>query len=288
MTSGSCEPSPPKNDFQALLYTKPVACLFFRVKFVYDQRKIQTTKDKPMKTLPIALAGAAAIAFIAACSNDKFVATEEAREATMQPTKAEQTALTPDGILKDLMAGNEQFATNQQSSSNVGNRRAKATEGQYPKAYILSCVDSRVPVEQVFNQGIGDLFVGRVAGNIETAEQLGSMEFATALSGVKVVMVLGHEACGAVKGAADNAKLGNLTTLLEQITPAVDGVEGFEADRSSKNKEFIGSIIEKNVAMTVADIRSRSTVLANLEKDGKIMIVGAVYSLTTGKVSLVN
>lgn len=240
-----------------------------------------------MKTRPIALAGAAALTLFVACSSDEPVATKASEEATMQPNKEAQGALTPDGVLQDLMAGNADYVSGKLDTPNVEARRTMATEGQFPKAYILSCVDSRVPVEQVFNQGIGDIFVGRVAGNIETAEQLGSMEFAAALSGVKVVMVLGHEACGAVKGAADKAELGNLTTLLGQITPAVDGVEGFADDRSSKNKEFIDNVIEKNVALTVADIRQRSQVLADLEKEGKIKIVGGMYSLATGKVSLV-
>lgn len=240
-----------------------------------------------MKKRPIVLAGAAALALLAACSGDKPEANKETGEATLQPSKEAQGGLTPDGVLSDLMAGNADFVSGRLGDPNVEARREMATGGQFPKAYILSCVDSRVPVEQVFNQGIGDLFVGRVAGNIETTEQLGSMEFAAALSGVKVVMVLGHEACGAVKGSADKAELGNLTTLLGQITPAVDAVEGFDDGRSSKNKEFIDSVIEKNVSLTVSDIRQRSQVLADLEKEGKIKIVGGIYSLATGKVSLV-
>lgn len=240
-----------------------------------------------MKTLPLALTSAAVIALVAACSGDKSVATKNSGDATMQPDKAGQDALTPDGVLKDLMAGNENYVKGMVAAPNIEARRTMATEGQFPKAYVLSCVDSRVPVEQVFDQGIGDIFVGRVAGNIETVEQLGSMEFATAAAGVKVVMVLGHEACGAVKGACDGVELGNLTNLLEQINPAVAQVDGFAEDRSSKNKEFVASVTEKNVIKTVADIRERSETLANLEKEGEIKIVGGIYSLHTGKVTLV-
>lgn len=209
-----------------------------------------------------------------------------AEPAALQPTAESQKTLTPDSVLAELVAGNEAYVAGKTADPNVRARREAAVAGQFPKAYILSCVDSRVPVEQVFNQGIGDLFVGRVAGNIETVEQLGSMEFAAAVGGVKVIMVLGHEACGAVKGACDHVKMGNLTDLLVQIEPAIAKVKGHEGDRSSKNKEFVDEVIEENATLTVEDIRKRSEVLANLEKEGKIKIVGGVYSLHTGKVTV--
>lgn len=204
----------------------------------------------------------------------------------VQPTAESQEALTPESVLKDLVEGNKKYVSGEIDDPNIAVRREAATAGQFPKAYILSCVDSRVPVEQVFNQGIGDLFVGRVAGNIETEEQLGSMEFAAAVGKVKVIMVLGHEACGAVKGACDHVELGNLTTLLKQINPAVEKVTGHEDDRSSKNKDFVAEVVAKNVGLTVADIRERSQVLADMEKEGKLKIVGGVYSLQTGEVTL--
>ncbi len=206
---------------------------------------------------------------------------------TLQPDAEAQKKLTPDSVLEDLMAGNERYVEGKLSDPNVLPRVKKAVEGQFPKAYILSCVDSRVPVEQVFDQGIGDIFVGRVAGNVEGVDQLGSMEFASKVAGVKLVMVLGHEACGAVKGACDHVKMGNLTELLDEITPAVESVEGHE-DRSSKNKEFVDEVIEANVRKTIADLRERSEVLAELEKDGAIKIVGGVYSLHDGKVTLLD
>ena len=150
-------------------------------------------------------------------------------------------------------------------------------------------MDSRVPVEQVFDQGIGDLFVGRVAGNVETGYQLGSIEFATKVAGAKLVMVLGHEACGAVKGACDHVELGNLTGLLKQIQPAVEAVEGFKDEqRNSKDSEFVEAVVEKNVRLTLADLRKRSSLLAEMEKAGKIMIVGGLYSLHDGKVRILN
>ena len=155
------------------------------------------------------------LAFCAAALSLPLVATAE----NLAPSADEQKSLAPDGVLKDLMAGNKRFVAGKLTDPNIESRISQTSKGQYPKAYILSCVDSRVPVEQVFDQGIGDIFVGRVAGNVEGVPQLGSMEFATAAAGVKLVMVLGHEACGAVKGACDHVKLGNLTHLLAEITP---------------------------------------------------------------------
>jgi carbonic anhydrase len=145
-------------------------------------------------------------------------------------------------------------------------------------------------VENVFDQGIGDIFVGRVAGNVENVDLLGSFEFATKLAGAKLVMVLGHEACGAVKGACDGAEMGNLTALLAKIQPAVDAVKGDfpEAEQNSKNAAFVEKAVEQNVRMTVADIRKDSPILAEMEKAGEIKIVGAVYSLHTGAVTLLD
>lgn len=207
----------------------------------------------------------------------------------LQPTADVQKTLTSDSVLADLLEGNKRYTEGTLTEANIKNRMEAGTKGQYPKAYILSCVDSRVPVEQVFDQGIGDIFVGRVAGNVEDIAQLGSIEYASAVAGVKLVMVLGHESCGAVKGACDHVKLGNITELLAEITPAVEKVEGFEKDqRNSKNKEFVASVVEQNVRNTVADIRSRSQVLTDLEKEGKIKIIGALYSLQTGKVTVLD
>jgi len=195
--------------------------------------------------------------------------------------------MTPDDVLRDLMEGNKRYVAGELSPPHVKKRIAAASKGQYPKAVILSCLDSRVPVELVFDQGIGDIFVGRVAGNVENEDQLGSMEFATKVAGSKLVMVLGHESCGAVKGACDGVEMGNLTALLSKIQPAVDAVDGYEsAQRNSKNAEFVAKVVEQNVRQTVADIRERSPVLAELEREGSIKIVGALYSLHDGSVTL--
>lgn len=200
-------------------------------------------------------------------------------------TLEEQTAATPDSVLKQLMDGNARFVAGERTAIDIETSRKAATGGQWPLAYVLSCVDSRVPVEVVFDQGIGDIFVGRVAGNYETGGQLGSMEFATAAAGSKLVLVLGHEACGAIKGCISDVKLGNLTGLLAELKPAVKAVEGTP---DANNSDYVNKVIEANVRQTVADLRSRSEVLAGLEKEGKIKIVGGVYSLHTGKVTLLD
>lgn len=193
--------------------------------------------------------------------------------------------MTPDSALQDLLAGNQRFQKGEITQRDVQKNLEASLKGQFPKAYVLSCVDSRVPVERVFDQGTGDIFVGRVAGNIETTEQLGSMEFAAAVAGVKLIMVVGHESCGAVKGACDHVKLGNLTPLLEQITPAVEATST-EGEKNSKNTEFVKQVIDQNVKQTVADIRSRSEVLKKLEDEGKIKIVGATFSFSDGSITL--
>ena len=200
-------------------------------------------------------------------------------------TETEQSRLTPAAVIADLQAGNRRYVQGRPLDRDVGSSLAASRSGQYPKAVILSCLDSRVPVEQVFDQGIGDVFVGRVAGNVENPDQLGSMEFAAKLSGVKLILVLGHESCGAVKGACDGARLGNLTGLLQKIQPAVASVQGFpEAERISTNASFVERVVEENVLRTVADIRAQSPILAEMESAGSIRIAGAIYSLRTGEV----
>ena len=205
-----------------------------------------------------------------------------------QTTKEQQAALTPDKVLADLVEGNARFVAGKIHEPEVKKRIANSAAGQYPKAVVLSCVDSRVPVEMVFDQGIGDLFVGRVAGNVEDQDQLGSMEFATKLAGAKLVLVLGHSACGAVKAACDDgAQLGNLTGLLAKIRPAARAVEGFKPEeRTSANNDFVEKVIVQNVRQTIADVRKDSPLLAEMEASGQIKIVGGIYDLQTGRVTL--
>jgi carbonic anhydrase len=162
--------------------------------------------------------------------------------------------------------------------------QAKAsTAGQFPVAAILSCIDSRVAAEIILDTGIGDVFNARVAGNIVNDDMLGSLEFACALAGAKVIVVMGHTACGAIKGAIDDAKLGELTGLLAKIKPAIEATH-YSGERSSKNYAFVDDVAKTNVRLGIDEIRRRSDVLAGLEKDGKIKIVGAMYSLSSGRV----
>ena len=184
--------------------------------------------------------------------------------------------------------GNRRFTTGTLTSRDHSAQVRAAANGQFPKAIILSCVDSRIPVEDVFDRGIGDVFVARVAGNFENTDILGSMEFACKVSGAKVVLVLGHEHCGAVKAAIDEAVLGNITAMLEYIKPAVDSVKGFSGERSSANAAFVHEVAEQNVRITIQDIRKRSPVLAAMEKAGEIKIAGALYDMDTGVIDFLD
>ena len=198
-------------------------------------------------------------------------------------SKEQRDAMTPDQVIAMLKDGNERFrAGKMQGHDYLAQKRASAG-GQYPAAVILGCIDSRAPTEIILDTGIGETFTARVAGNIANDDLLGSLEFACAIAGSKVVLVMGHTACGAIKGAIDGAKLGNLTGLLDKIKPAVDATS-FNGERSSKNDAFVDAVAATNVRHTVEAIRHRSEVLAGLEKDGKIKIVGSMYHLVGGKV----
>lgn len=203
-------------------------------------------------------------------------------------TKAMQQAMTPAMVLADLKAGNERFVAGRNTQQDwLGQAATTARDGQYPKAIVLSCLDSRVPPEVVFDQAIGDIFVGRVAGNFENVDTLGSMEFGTALSGAKAIVVLGHTECGAVKGAADNAQLGNLTATLANLAPAVEAAKAKMPGVSynSKNHEFVQCVADANVRLTMQRIASRSPVLAERIAKGDLIIVGGMYDLHTGHIA---
>ena len=204
-------------------------------------------------------------------------------------TKAEQDSLTPDQVLQEFKDGNERF-----NSGNVTRRehseeiRKAATGGQFPKAMVLSCLDSRVPVEDVFDQGIGDVFVGRIAGNFVNTDLLGSMEFACKVAGAKLILVMGHQHCGAVKGAIDDVQLGNITAMLSNIKPAVALSQNFKGEKSSKNEVFVKLVAQNNIRNTIAQIRAKSEILKEMESKGEIKIVGAFYTLRTGKLEFVD
>jgi carbonic anhydrase len=165
--------------------------------------------------------------------------------------------------------------------------RKAATDGQFPKAMVLSCLDSRVPVEDVFDQGLGDVFVGRVAGNFVNTDLLGSMEFACKVAGAKLILVMGHQHCGAIKGAIDDVKLGNITAMLENIKPAVKMSQDFKGEKSSKNEAFVKYVAQNNIKNTIQQIRSKSQILKEMEEKGEIKIVGAFYTLRNGELQFV-
>lgn len=202
-------------------------------------------------------------------------------------TREEQSALTPDAVLQMLKDGNTHFVKDSLTLRKYSAQVQSSASGQYPKAVILSCIDSRVPVEEIFDQGIGDVFVARVAGNIENEDILGSMEYGCKVAGAKLIVVLGHTSCGAIHSAIDNVKLGNITAMLAHIMPAVDSCQSFNGEKDSHNHEYLDAVTMKNVQLVVKEISSRSEVLRNMDKKGEIKIVGAVYDVATGNVTFI-
>ena len=203
-------------------------------------------------------------------------------------TPEERAKLSPNQILQQLIDGNVRFRTNNSTQRDHSAQIRNSAVGQFPKAVVLSCLDSRVPVEDVFDQGLGDVFVGRVAGNFVNEDLLGSMEFACKLSGAKLILVMGHQHCGAIKGAIDDVKLGNLTALLTKIKPAVRISQDFAGEKTSKNEAFVRLVAQNNVKLTIENIRKKSPVLREMEQKGEIKIVGAFYTLTKGELIFLN
>jgi carbonic anhydrase len=198
-------------------------------------------------------------------------------------TKEQRAALSPDQILAEMKEGNAHFRKGYRKNRNYLNEAKASAKGQYPAAVILSCIDSRAPAEVILDLGIADIFNARVAGNIANDDILGSMEFACKIAGAKVVVVMGHTACGAIKGAIDNVELGNLTGLLARIKPAILATK-YEGDRSAKNYGFVDAVARKNVELTIGQIREKSSVLRELEQAGAIKMSGAMYNLETAAV----
>ena len=202
-------------------------------------------------------------------------------------TKETQATMTPKKSLDFLKEGNQRFQDNLKAHRNLLEQVNDTSTGQFPFATILSCIDSRVSAELIFDQGLGDVFSIRIAGNFVNQDILGSMEFGCKLAGTKLVVVLGHTSCGAIKGACDNAKLGNLTAMLNKIKPAVNSVtEPKDVSlRNSSNLEFVDNVSAQNVLLTIERIRRESEVLSTMEENGDIMIVGAMYNINDGSVS---
>jgi carbonic anhydrase len=203
-------------------------------------------------------------------------------------TKELQAAITPRMALELLKDGNKRFVNNLKANRNLLQQANETSDGQHPIAVILSCIDSRTSAELIFDQGLGDVFSVRIAGNIVNEDILGSMEFACKLAGAKIIVVLGHSKCGAIKGACDHAEMGNLTTLLSKIRPAVDDETETVENRSSKNVFFVENVAAINVKRTVKAIKERSTILLQMINKGEIGIVGGMHDLSTGEVTFYN
>jgi len=202
-------------------------------------------------------------------------------------TKSTQAAMTLQSSLDALMEGNQRFLDKAPINRDLLDQVSDTATGQFPFASVLSCIDSRIPTEVIFDQGIGDIFNARIAGNFINDDILGSLEFACKLAGSKVIMVMGHTSCGAVKGACDHAKLGNLTQMLDKIMPAVNAVETADGEeRNSSNKKFVNAVSAKNVEIAIDQIKENSPILKEMMDNGEIKIVGSMYDVETGKVTL--
>jgi len=255
-----------------------------------------------MKTTGFITLLAISLAFLfSSCGNSEKKKTEEAslsfveyqipEEEVLQShylTAEEQAKLTPQKVLEILKEGNFDFVEDNLTIRNTSKRVREAVMGQYPMAVILSCLDSRVPVEDIFHCGIGDLFVARVAGNVVDEDMLGSMEYACKVSGSKLVLVLGHGHCGAIKSAVDDVKLGNITTLLSKIRPAVRNAEKiYQGEHTSSDKKFVDEVCRENVLLGIENVRTKSPILKEMEDNGEILILGGIYNMESGTVEFI-
>ncbi|MDA6071042.1 carbonic anhydrase family protein [Flavobacterium sp. AC] len=199
-------------------------------------------------------------------------------------SKETQSNLTPTAALDFLKLGNERFVNNLKANRNLLQQVNETSNGQFPFATILSCIDSRTSAELIFDQGLGDIFSIRIAGNILNEDILGSMEFATKMAGTKVLIILGHTNCGAITGACNHVEMGNLTTLLHKIQPAILNEKTTKENRDGSNADFVKNVTEINVHLTIERVRKESPIIAELEQQEKIKIIGALYDVETGKV----
>jgi carbonic anhydrase len=199
-------------------------------------------------------------------------------------TKEMQNAISPSKALDLLKEGNRRFVNNLKINRNLLQQANETSDGQHPFAVILSCIDSRTSAELIFDQGLGDVFSVRIAGNIVNEDILGSMEFGCKVAGAKIIVVLGHTKCGAIKGACDNVELGNLTSLISKIKPAVDQETVTSNNRTSSNANFVENVAELNVSLSVKNILLKSPIIAEMVKNDQIGIVGGVHDISTGEV----
>ena len=218
--------------------------------------------------------------FFASCNQQKVKEESTSHQEESSNHKA-ITINSTEEALSEMKAGNQRFLDGKPVNTDYKSQIEHTKNDQHPHTLVLSCLDSRIPPEIIFDQGIGNIFVARVAGNIEDQNILGSMEFATKVKGTKLIIVMGHNKCGAVKGAIDHAELGSLTQLVDQIKPAIVG-------DTSNLDNMLNETSKNNVKMTIADILKSSTVISDLVNEGKLKLVGAYYDLTTGQVTFLN
>lgn len=202
-------------------------------------------------------------------------------------TKEMQASITPSMALDLLKEGNKRFVNNLKINRNLLQQANETSDGQHPFAVILSCIDSRTSAELIFDQGLGDVFSVRIAGNIVNEDILGSMEFGSKVAGAKIIVVLGHTKCGAIKGACDDVKMGNLTTLITKIKPAVENEKTIQHNRNSSNDSFVEKVTALNVELSVRNILIKSPIIADMVKNNEISIVGGIHDITTGVVTFI-
>jgi carbonic anhydrase len=243
-----------------------------------------------MKQIQFVVALLALITSAISCNNNASEEQQKMQEQQQEPpvakvtTKEEQQSLSPDTILQRLKAGNKRFTENNVTERDHSKMVRATASGQFPKSVVLSCLDSRIPVEDVFDKGIGDMFVARNAGNIVNVDVLGSMEFACKVSGAKLILVMGHSSCGAIKAAIDDVQMGNITAMLAKIKPAIALSQNFNGTKSSKDNSFTDYVGKNNVLNTIENIRKGSQILKEMENKGAIKMVGAYYDIKTGAV----
>jgi len=240
-----------------------------------------------MNSLPrrcVCLAGLVETLILAAIFQGSLYGQGASTSSAAPPTKETQTAMTPEAALAELKAGNARFVAGTPMNRDHRADVKTTASGQYPFAVVLSCLDSRVPIEIVLDQGIGDIFSARVAGNVLDDDGVASMEFGCKAAGAKLIAVIGHTNCGAVKGAIDNVKLGKLTDLLAKIKPAEAKVPADVSQRTSNNLEFVDKVAEANVRLIMQTVRQRSPVLREMLDKHQIDLVGGMYDLSTGEV----
>lgn len=236
-------------------------------------------------------------AFVRSCNRRRFLATAavpfvvsavpladtQISTTSGALTKDARDRLTPEQVLDALKKGNERFRSGQMHPHDFRDQQRTSAAGQYPAAVILGCIDSRAPSEVLFDVGIGDTFVARIAGNVVNDDLMGSLEFACAVAGAKLLVVIGHTSCGAIKGAIDDVEMGNLTGLLARVKPAIR-MTSFAGEKASKNAAYVDAVARTNVRVGLESIRRRSPILADLEQKRTVLIVGAMYDVATGAV----